>query len=161
MEMEQAIDAVRDYLDEQDYRYEYNPERHCLLLGFALPCKLRNTRISVGFHEQGYAVSAMSPLSAAPDNLQEMLRYLAMANYSLLDGGFEIDVHDGEISYRCYVGTRGLGELPPEIIEESLTVPCAMLVRYGNGIAALAMGFSDAETEIKKADEAVEGEDGE
>lgn len=24
--------------------------------------------------------------------------------------------------------------------------------RYGNGIAAIAMGFSDAETEIKKAE---------
>ena len=31
--------------------------------------------------------------------------------------------------------------------------------RYGNGIAALAMGFSDADTEIKKAEDR-DGEDG-
>ena len=49
-------------------------------------------------------------------------------------------------------------ELPARIIKDSIYAGWCMMDRYGNGLAALAMGFSDAETEIKKA-EAPKSED--
>jgi len=42
--------------------------------------------------------------------------------------------------------------LPKEIFLDSINVCWAMMERYGNGYAALSMGFSDADTEIKKAE---------
>ena len=81
-----------------------------------------------------------------------MVKYLTMANYGLANGNFELDVRDGEIRYKTYVNCKGLESLPGQIIKDSILVGWYMMERYGNGIAAIAMGFSDAETEIKKAE---------
>ena len=152
MEQEEVIDKVRDFLDDGGYRYEYNAEHSFLKVGFTLKCKLKGVNIIFDFKPIGYIVYAISPLNADKDNIVEMLKYLSMANYKLINGNFEIDVSDGEIRYKCWVGTRGLETLPTELVDESIGLPIFMFERYGNGIAALALGFSDAETEIAKAE---------
>lgn len=157
MDSEQAADAVRDFFDSNDFKYDYHPDKHCITTDFPLMGKLKRADLFLAFRDYGYIVYAISPLSADPDNIGEMLRYLSMANYSLPLGNFEIDVRDGEIRFKCHVSTLGLESLPEEIIHESIAIPLATLSRYGDGIAALAMGFSDADTEIAK----VEGNDGE
>ncbi len=75
-----------------------------------------------------------------------------MANYGLVNGNFELDLRDGEIRYKTYVNCDGLESLSEAVIQDSIYVGCVMMDRYGDGIAALAMGFSDADTEIKKAE---------
>jgi hypothetical protein len=50
------------------------------------------------------------------------------------------------------VNCDGLQSLSPAVIQDSIYVGCLMMDRYGDGIAALALGFSDADTEIKKAE---------
>ena len=170
MEIDAVIDAVRNYLDDEGYRYEYNAEHKFLRLGFGVHCKLKNVRLFVEFKKIGYVVYAIAPINADKENLFEMLKYLTMANYSLLHGNFEMDVSDGEIRYKCWIETWQLDTLGGQQIDESLSVPLMMFERYGDGIAALALGFSDAETEINKAeapdpdeeeDEAAGPEDGE
>lgn len=47
---------------------------------------------------------------------------------------------------------RELESLPDRIIKDSILVGWYMMERYGDGIAAISMGFSDAEAEIKKAE---------
>ncbi len=158
METDAVIDAVRDYMDDSGYRYEYDAEHKFLRLGFNLDCRLKNVKIFVDFRHMGYLVYAVSPISADKDNLGEMLKYIAMANYKLVNGNFEIDVSDGEIRYKCWVGTWKIDALPADMVDESISVPILMFERYGNGIAALALGFSDAETEIAKAEKPSEGE---
>jgi len=155
LEKEDLIDLVRDYLDEEGYHYEYHADKGFLELGFNLKSKLKEVRMIVDFKKHGFIVLALAPLNADKDNLGEILKYIAMANYGLVNGNFELDVRDGEIRYKVWTGTEGLATLPKPIIEDAINIPCAMMDRYGNGIAALALGFSDADAEIKK----VEGED--
>jgi hypothetical protein len=50
------------------------------------------------------------------------------------------------------VDCDGLEKLPKELFDDGINACWAMMDRYGNGFAALAMGFSDADTEIKKAE---------
>ena len=153
MSLDSIVDALRDWLDDDDWRYEYDAEHQVIKTGVALRNKLRSARIFIPVREEeSYSVIAVSPINGDPANLGEMLKYLTMANYGLASGCFELDVRDGEIHYKIYVNCRGLDTLPKEIIEASVYVCYSMMERYGNGIAALAMGFSDAETEIKKAE---------
>ncbi|MBP5321124.1 MAG: hypothetical protein J6334_09050 [Kiritimatiellae bacterium] len=152
MQTEEIIDAVRDFLDEDDWRYEFESEKTLIRFGVSLNCKLKDVRCVVDFGDDYYIVYAISPINADKETPQEMLKYLSMANYGLRNGNFELDVRDGEIRYKCYVNCDGIEALSKSIIEDSIKIPCAMFDRYGNGIAALAMGFSDAETEIKKAE---------
>ncbi len=153
MNQDSIVDALRDWLDDDDWHYDYDAERYVLRCGVSLHNKLRSARIFINVREnESYVVNAISPINGDPANLDELLKYTTMANYGLASGNFEVDVRDGEIRYKTYVNCRGLDTLPKPIIEASIYVCCSMMERYGNGLAAIAMGFSDAETEIKKAE---------
>ena len=153
MDQEQIVDALRDWLDSDDWHYEYDAEHHVIRAGITLDCKLRNARIFIPIRGDGsYIVNIYSPVSGDPASLDELIKYVAMANYGLANGNFDIDVSDGEVRYKIYVNCKDLEKLPAQIIKDSIYAGWYMMDRYGNGLAALAMGFSDAETEIKKAE---------
>ncbi len=160
MDQEQIVDAIRDWLDGDDWHYEYIAEHHLIRMGVGLKSKLKNGRIFIDVKEDCYLVYVVSPIGGDKDDLGELMKYLTMANYLLKNGNFEMDVRDGEVRYKTFVNCEGLTELPKEIIRESVLAGCYMIDRYGNGIAAIAMGFSDAETEIKKAEGGDEEESG-
>ena len=153
MDQEQIVDVLRDWLDSDDWHYEYDAENHLIRTGITLDCKLRKARVFIPIRADGsYIVNIVSPISGDPKNMDELVKYVAMANYGLANGNFDVDVEDGEVRYKIYVNCKGLETLPEEIIKDSIYAGWCMIERYGNGIAALAMGFSDAETEIKKAE---------
>ena len=153
MDQEQIVDALRDWLDSDDWHYEYDAEHHLIRAGITLDCKLRNARIFIPIREDGsYIVNIYSPVNGDPAHIDELVKYIAMANYGLANGNFDIDVSDGEVRYKIYVNCKDLEKLPAQIIKDSIYAGWCMMDRYGNGIAALAMGFSDAETEIKRAE---------
>ena len=152
MEQEQIVDAIRDWLDGDDWHYEYDAEKHLIRMGITLKSRLKSGRFYIDIKDDCYAVYLCAPISGDKDNLGELLKYLTMANYGLLNGNFELDVRDGEIRYKTFVNCDGLESLSRDVIEDSVYVCCVMMDRYGDGIAALALGFSDADTEIKKAE---------
>ena len=159
-----TINAVRDFMDENGYVYEFDAENNRMRFGFHLKCRLHSVKFSVIFSEFGYLVYATSPINGDPENLGELLKFTAMANYGMRIGNFEVDVRDGEIRFKCWTSTLGLDSIPPELIDLSMRIPNSMMERYGDGIAALSLGFSDAETEIAKCEVPGfgddEGEDG-
>lgn len=152
MEREQIIDAVRNFLDGDDWHYQFDAEDQEITAGIRLKSKIRNGKLRIIFKDDSYTVYLYSPVSGDESNLTEISKYLAMANYGLLNGNFELDFRDGEIRYKTFVNCSGLESLPKEIIRDSILVGCAMMDRYGNGIAALSLGFSDADTAIKEAE---------
>ena len=81
-----------------------------------------------------------------------IMEYLTMANYGLRAGNFELDLRDGEVRYKVNVNAKGLDSLSTKIIEDSIMIPLMMMDRYGDGLAALFLGFSDPQTEIQKAE---------
>lgn len=158
MESEQIIDVVRDWFDRDDWHYEYNAELQALFAQIKLHSKIKTGKIIVRFAEDCYTVYLVAPICGDKDNLNELNKYLAYANYGLRNGNFELDWFDGEIRYKTFVNCDGLETLPDEIIKDSTYIPCLMMDRYGNGLAALALGFSDADTEIKKAEQTDESD---
>ena len=159
MEQEEIVDAVRDWLDGDDWNYDYNAEKHQIRTGVSLKSKIKSGRIRIDIKDDCYLVYLYAPINGDKDNLGELTKYLTMANYGLYNGNFELDVRDGEIRYKTFVNCDGLDSLSSEVIKDSLDFSCFMMDRYGDGIAALALGFSDADTEIKKAEHTDEGSD--
>ena len=152
MNREQIVDAVRDWLDGDDWHYEYHADKSLIQMGVTLKSKIKTGRIFVDIKDDAYVVYLYAPIGGDKDNLGEMLKFLTMANYALLNGNFELDMRDGEIRYKTYVNCDGLESLSAEVIKDSIYAACFTMDRYGDGIAALSLGFSDAETEIKKAE---------
>jgi len=134
-------------------------EHHVIKMGIGLKSKLRNGRIFIDVKDSSYLVYIVSPIGGDKDDLGELMKFLTMANYCLTNGNFELDLGDGEVRYKIFVNCKGLDSLPAEIVQDSILAGCYTIDRYGDGIAALSMGFSDAETEIKKAEGDDESED--
>lgn len=158
MDREQIVDAVRDWLDNNDWHYEYDAEKYLIKMGIKLKCKIKSARITVDIKASSYLVYVYAPINGDKDEPVEMLKFLTMANYGLRNGNFEFDLRDGEVRYKVFVNCDELDSLSDAVIQDSIYVGCAMMDRYGNGIAALALGFSDADTEIGKAENR-EGDD--
>ena len=155
MDNQTMIDAVRDHLDDEEWNYDLEEDRkpHPLIrTGCRIKGKLKSIDEFIDFRDTFFVVYAISPVNADPENIGEIAKYIAMANYGLVVGNFELDVRDGEIRYKCFVDCDGLETIPSNIIGRAIHIPFRMFMRYGDGIAALAMGFSDAETEIRKAE---------
>ena len=53
MEREQIVDALRDWLDDDDWHYDYDVERHVIRAGITLDCKLRSGRVFIPIREDG------------------------------------------------------------------------------------------------------------
>ena len=145
-------DQVRKYLDEDDWKYDYDANKHIIRLGAATRSKLRSIHYGIRFNEGGYTVYGIAPMNADEDTRSSVMEYITRVNFNLRNGNFELDLSDGEVRYKCYVPTKDLDEIPQIIIEESLIVPILMYNTYGDGLAALIMGFSDPVTEIEKVE---------
>ena len=158
MTLEETCDAVRDFLDENELRYEYHADRQCLNMGFSLDCKLKSLNMFIQFRDDGFLLYGICPVNADPENLGEVLKYVALINYGLIPGNFEVDLHDGEIRSKTWTRLAEAETLPEMTIHVAFAFTFAMFEQFGNGLAALAMGFSDGETEYKKAIEAASEE---
>ena len=152
MDSEEIVDAVRDFLDDDDWKYEYDAERKIIRADIILDCKLKHASLRIKVRETSYNVYISLPINADKDTLPNVIRYTTMANYGLIPGNFEVDVEDGEVRFRTFVNADGLSGLPTAVIKDSIYCGWNIVEHYGDGLAALIMGFSDVETEIEKAE---------
>lgn len=152
MNQEETSIAVRHLLDERGIHYEYSAERECLATGIQLRGKLKRVTVFIQFLDDGYVMYGISPIKAEDDEgLGEVVKYMTLINYGLVPGNFEVDARDGEIRFKVWTRTKGAERLSGEVIDDGLQQVHGAFERFGDGFAVLAMGFSDAETEYKKA----------
>lgn len=144
--------AVRNYLDKNDWHYKYDSEKQRITCGVSLESKLKHADMTVIFNDNGFTVYGTSQLSADNSSMAEVAKYLHGANYGLRNGNFELDFRDGEVRYKVYVNTKTLTSLPNDIIDDAVLLPFIMLDKYGNGLAAVIMGFSSADDALKTAE---------
>lgn len=150
--VENMIELVKAYLEEKDWKYEHMEENQAIISGVKLNCNLQSAKILIRFHERGYLTVFVPPLVAKQEHRPVIAEYITRANYGMVNGNFEMDYNDGEIRFKVYTSYWGLDDISDEIIEESIATPILMFERYGNGMAALLMGYSDPEIEIAKVE---------
>ena len=150
--MENMIEMLKNYLDEKEWKYEYKEEEQAILTGVKLESNLQSIKFLIRFRENGFLTVAVPPLGAKEEYRPAIAEYITRANYGMTNGNFELDYNDGEIRFKIYTNYKGLDEISEDIVEDSFVIPIVMYERYGNGLAALMMGFSDPEIEIAKAE---------
>lgn len=146
------IRLVRAYMDKDDWKYEFEEAREMIKAGVSLKNKLKSAKLRIVFNDNGFTTYAIAPLSADEDTMGEVAKFLHGANYGLRNGNFELDYRDGEVRYKVYYNTKGCTELSDPIIDDALYLPFAMMKKYGDGLAAVVMGFSDAAEALKAAE---------
>lgn len=156
MDTEAIFAAVKQYLEAAHFEYltEDTPD------GYVLTCPELRIKNSLGTVSQTIriwdthmAIQAHCPIKAAPEHIGETAKFLALANYDLILGNFDLDVHTGEVLYRHFLECGGFEVLPAEVLYRHCPIPLVLLRQYGDDIAAVATGRSDAESAFAEAKE--------
>ena len=137
---ERLVSAVQDYLDEQEYNYDFEDDNQVFRLSMSLKSKLNNCRIIIRPKEDGINCTYVLAISADDDSKAAIAEFLTRANYGLVIGNFQMDYSDGEIGYKNFMYT---GEDVPigEDIDKNFVIPLMMLERYGDGILKTLVGY--------------------
>lgn len=150
--MEAMIEMVKKFMDEGKWKYEYDEETHTIRTGTKMKCKLQALQMGIRFNENGYLTVATPILDAKEDYRADIAEYITRANFGMINGNFEMDYRDGQVRFKLYTNYKGLDDFSEDIIEESFAIPILMFERYGDGLAALLLGFSTPEDEINKVE---------
>lgn len=145
---QQIAQAIRSHLDEKELIYTFHEDIGIIEYQAGIPCRVKFLHFFVKVLEDSFTVKARIPLGPDPDNgkeIAEMALFLTRANSLLRNGNFEMDLDDGEISYRVHCNCSGV-TVSEEMISESLHLPGFMCIRFIDGIqGVLFEGLSEQE----------------
>ena len=144
----------KDFFDRRDLHYDEDVERNNIKIVMPLDGKLQKTNMVVRCLDDCVSIKAYAPLNADEEVRQNAAEYLARANYGMIFGNFELDVRDGEISFKLTLDCEDRPSLPDNLIEKSFVLPQSMLEKYGDGLLAVMFKMKSPEEAINE----IEGE---
>ena len=138
-------DAVRAYLDTNEYTYDFYGADQYFYLGFSLECKFKTCEVNILLRPDGLSVIAYAPLDVEADRKADVAELITRINYTLTRGGFQMDWEDGELIYYCRLDT--FDTVPSEtVLAYTLETPWLMLEKYGDALISVMLEDVDAAT---------------
>lgn len=112
------------------------PSIHCP--DIPVPNNLQTVSLTIDIGDSGLRVCARPPLLTPKQRIGAMAEFLALVNYELLIGHFDLDVHTGEISFRLFLDCSGFEKIPPVVLKRHLPIPLLMFREFGDALSAVA-----------------------
>lgn len=151
MKTNEAIDVVRNALDDLHIRYDYNAETRVIRTTIPIDCKIKHINFQIDFQDAGINFFAIPSVSVDKKYFEEMRKYLSWASLELAIGSFNMISETSTIFFKYSLITLWSENLPLEMIREIIINACNSLYIFGDGMATIALGLSDAETEFAEA----------
>lgn len=156
----EIANAITAFLTGDDWKFSFDEETGLFKFGLGLSGKIKKLNYIIDVKQNEYLVYAFSAIGAdeKDDNMMAtMSEFICRSNYGLKNGGFEFDMRDGEIRFKCYVDCEGA--IPSkEIIKNSISCPAVMFKRYAEGIADIVFGNATAKDAFEKCERAANAE---
>ncbi len=151
---EEIFDIIRNFLVNDDWKFEFDEEQKLFRFYVAVDGRLKNLRYIIQIRSDSYSVYAFAPINADSKDenvMKEMAEFFCRVNYGLRCGGFDFDMNDGEIRYKVFVDCFGV--MPTDsIIRRSITIPSLMFERYSPGLLNVMFAGSTAVEAIEKCE---------
>lgn len=136
--------AIEKYLRDDEWHYTLDKENNVIRCGVNLSNRLQECKIIIDIREDKYMVYGLINLNCDEPNKNQMAKLLAMINYGLIFGNFEIDYSDGEVRYKTATNCKNC--IPSkEVIEDSIMIPAYMFNKFGDAIIEVMFGIKDAQ----------------
>ena len=156
---ESIADAIREYLDNDDWHYKFDDERGVFTAGIAVGSKIQNVQLNIQVGEKDFTCYFKLPLAATKEVRRKIVEYITRANYGLKNGNFELDYNDGEIRYKTFAPVLDDAAPSEELIRFSIFVGVAMVSRYGDGLAEVLFNVKEPLEAIIEAESPKDDED--
>lgn len=154
MEADAIFAAVTRFLDESRIKYLSAPipEGHSIYCpGLPTPSKLKTISQTIETWRTNLVTYAHCLIFTPTEHIDEMAKFVALANYNEIPGNFDLDVGTGEVRYRLFFDCAGFDTLPAIYLKRHLPIPLLMLHQYGDAILSVADGTSSAESALAQA----------
>ena len=151
----EIAEAIKTHIKENDlHMVSFDEMLGSFSFNMQLACQL-STNIIIRVGEDSFTTMAVCPVRPDTSDAELMARmaeFVCRANFGLKHGHFEFDFSDGEMRYKCYIPCDD--RVPSQdLVRESITVPAAMLRRYGPGILGVLYNGVDPVTAVKACEE--------
>lgn len=153
MDQKQLTERVRSYLDEIEWKYDFNEEHNFFMSGASLEGAMNYTRLVVDVEDELLQCYAIATVEVPAEKRVAASEYLTRANYGLKRGAFELDFSDGEVRFHAYMDvTAGMSVPDDEAMELLVLMPIAMMERYGSGLLDVISGVKTPEAACAAAE---------
>lgn len=151
MSSKPLLDTVVSHFRERKMRFDLMEEKSVISTGFR--CKHANLRCVVDVKEDREMIVIYSFLSAnAPEEMRPAVaEFLALANWGLIIGNFELDWRDGEIRYKTSVYSKGLA-ITSECVRHLIGYNIATMDRYMPALMSVIFGNVEPQKAILRAE---------
>jgi len=132
--------AIRQFLDERDWKYAFDENEGVFSLTLATQCKLGKINMLVKVGDEYFTAYAFVAIHADEGCRHAVAEFITRANYGMRNGNFELDFDDGEVRYKSFNNCMDI--IPSKgIIADGLLVPALMMERYGNSLLGVMYGI--------------------
>ena len=147
----QRMDEFCHHLDVNEIKYIRNQAENLVRVYYSVDEPLKNIVVMYRFLPDGFFSSA-TILQKADDISAKyaVMEFVTRINFLLLNGGFEMDMSDGQIFYKVYTIYEGMGPLSDQLMDRVRHIPIAMFQRYADSLIPLIEGKSDVRIEMEK-----------
>lgn len=136
--------AIETYLKKDKWDYMLDRENNIIFCGVNLINRLQECKIIIDIHNDKYIVYGFININCDEMHKDEMVKFIAMINYGLILGNFEMNYSDGEIRYK--IATSCNNSIPStNVIEESIEIPALMFHKFGDSILDVMFGIKNAQ----------------
>lgn len=137
--IDQLRNVVREYLDAQDYKYEYDESNAAFCMAFGLDCALDAVDVTIYLYDDMVAVFVDCPLPVSEESFEKAAIFTTLANDQIHYAQFRINRESGILTCRsCQI----VETVAPDLAEIGtlLNAPLYYMEAYGDGIAAVCAG---------------------
>jgi hypothetical protein len=137
--MGRILNAVVDYLTEDDWKYTLLDGESALMLSFRGRSGSWQCFARADETRECFVFYSVLPPHASEDRRAAVAEYIMRANYGLTIGNFEMDYRDGQVRYKTSLDIEG-GELTPKMIENIVYANLMTMDDYFNGFMEVMYG---------------------
>lgn len=139
--------AFNRWLTDDDWKYDFNEGDGRFSMRLQTSGKLKVLNYNIFIEDDAFGVYAQCGVGVEKGNkaqMRSMAEFLMRANYRLKHGSFELDMEDGEISYKCHVECGS--QVPDDsVIRFSIHACANAFEQYEQGILGILMNNADPE----------------
>jgi len=144
-------EMIRDYYDEQNWKYEYDPVRNTFRMLISSTCVDAYRVITLVRGEEWFTTFTRFPIRIPKEKRAEAEEFIARANYGMILGCFEMDPVGGILQFKdtCLCGDA---DLDMRILERHIDVGFRMCDRYGPALLEMLFGGVSPADAIRKVE---------
>lgn len=147
----QIANKLVSYMEEKEFRYEFNREEGILKFNFNIESNLGKVHFYLNIYSCFFVSYGCIEMRVKEAQRAEVAEFIARANYGLLFGNFELDMRDGEIRYKCTVDCEQC-ILSDEMLRTSIAIPIQMYEKYGDMLLKVMFGMMNAKEAVEIAE---------